>query len=76
MILAYGRYMKAFRVIDTMDISCCNIWYSDQTKFTKREIRDWRKKGLRTLNDLLDQNGLLLNFIEKQICFDWNAVDL
>ena len=75
-ILAYGRYMKAFRVIDTMDISCCNIWYSDQTKFTKREIRDWRKKGLRTLNDLLDQNGLLLNFIELKNKFDLTGMQL
>ena len=75
-IQAYGRFMTAFRVDDTMDMSRCSIWYSDQTKFKNREIRDWRGKGLRTLNDLLNENGALMTFTQLKNKFHLNGTHL
>ena len=75
-ILAYGRFMSAFEITDEMDISCCNIWYSDLTKFKKREIRDWREKGVTTLNDLLDQNGIMMNFTQLKRIYGIRGIQL
>ena len=75
-LLAYGRFMTAFEVTDVMDISCCNIWYSDVTKFKKGEIRNWRKRGLATLNDLLDESGVLMNFSQLRDIYGISGTQL
>ena len=41
-----------------------------------REIRDWREKGLTTLNDLLDENGAMLNFSQLKRIYGISGMQL
>jgi len=56
--------------IDVNDISSCNIWFSDVTKYTGNVEKAWYRKGLRCLNDLLDANGSIMEFDNLKHLYD------
>lgn len=48
--------------INIEEISSCNLWFSDVTKYTENMEVTWHRRGLRCLNDILDLNGNILDF--------------
>lgn len=58
-IVAYAEFTTTV-FIDNDDIGRCSIWYSNETKFKEEEQKQWRRRGLHNINDVLGLTGNLL----------------
>ena len=62
-MLALADLRESYRMEDD-DITRSNIFFSDCTKFKCTWVRRWYESGIRTLNDLLKPNNMLMTFDE------------
>ena len=69
MLVSVGMLTDAF-IVDPVDLSACNLWYSETTRFIQNINRPWYNRGMRTLNDLLNERGEILSFNEAREKFD------
>ena len=71
-IEALADYKEAYKPTDNdpTQISSCNIWYSDYSKFSNGRINAWFSKGIRFLNDLLDVDGNIMTFDRAKQIYD------
>ena len=66
-LLALADLRGAYE-LNVDEMSASPIFYSEITKFKSTYIGEWYGKGLRTLNDLLNSDGSLMNLAElKQL---------
>ena len=65
-----------FKEVYGGEVTSSPIFFSDATKFKYTWIKEWYEKGVRTLNDLLKADGMLMKLDEIKETYKINATYL
>ena len=65
-----------FKEVYKGEVTSSPIFFSDVTKFKFTWIKEWYEKGVRTLNDLLNADGTVMEYDEWKQTYNINATFL
>ena len=62
------RQLQLKLQIDQLNINTCNIWNNENIKVDIKQFvyKDWAKRGVYMINDVLDETGKIMSFQKFQ----------
>ena len=59
--IAFAKLTTTISIEDA-ELGRCNLWHSNETKFTGKEVGPWKRRGLHNINDLLKETGGFISY--------------